>query len=116
MPSEIRVISQSRRGAPMGSRSIAQHPFAELAEQVSEPLDAHDPALSLRALEDRRGVVAALDRLGEPPVDDRLGPLLEQVGVVREVHDVDRPSARRPRADLSEHDLPALACGTTPCA
>ena len=68
-----------------------------------------DAPCPLRALEDRRRVVAPLDRLREASVEERLGPLLEQVDVVREIHDIDGASARGARADLAEHHLAVVA-------
>ena len=38
-------------------------------------------------------------------MEECLGPLLEQVDVIREIHDIDGASARGARADLAEHHL-----------
>ncbi len=68
-----------------------------------------DPALSLRSFEDGRRVVAALDRLGETAVDQRLRPLLEEVDIVGVVHHIDGAGARWPRADLSKDHFAVVA-------
>src|SRR5204863_8361872 len=70
-----------------------------------EPFDAAELALSLRALEDDRAVVAALEVEVPLAVHDGVGPAAEEIDVVREVHRVDGVRARRARGDLAEHDL-----------
>ena len=46
MPSQIRVARQSRRCAPIGSRSSTHDVVAVLGQQLVQPLDAGDAARS----------------------------------------------------------------------
>src|SRR5262249_13265185 len=76
-------------------------------EEPLESLDALDAALALGALEDDRGVVAALGGTREPSVADGFSPSAERVEVARVVHRVDAARPRWPRADLAEDRLAA---------
>src|ERR1039457_802049 len=86
IPSEMSVINQSRRGD--GHQIDGAHPLTVFRQQACQPFDMRDPALALGSLEDGRSVVAAPDRLGQPPLEERLGPLLEEGDIVCVIHHV----------------------------
>src|SRR6266550_5503542 len=108
MPDHQKAVGHERQNpvAPWradGQQFHRRDVRAEARLQALEPLDVTDVARALRAFENDRGVVFAIQLVAEARMQHGFGPSAEEIDVGGIVHGIDGPCPGRSGCDFAEY-------------